>query len=99
MRTGLQPQRWKTGTDPLKHEMYRPFTQAKAQAKFRNEAWDLTFDDYYNIWKDEWQNRGRETGCKILTRVDPSKSWNASNIHLQTRIRNGDQILNLHNKR
>jgi hypothetical protein len=74
------PNTYKSGPDPLRHSMYRPFSQRKAQADFRNEIWELTFDEFADFWKDYWHLRGRTSGDYHMTRIDKSKPWNINNI-------------------
>lgn len=80
-----RPGAWATGPDPLKHDMYMPFLRARAQAKFRNESWDLTFDDFYSIWANEWTNKGQKGYQLCLTREDIDAAWTKSNCFLITR--------------
>lgn len=82
---GLRPHVWVTGPDPFKHDMYHPWQLAKAQANFREEGWTITFDEYYNIWKDYWHQRGRKGDDYCLTRITASLPWTLSNVEIITR--------------
>lgn len=81
----LRPHCWITGLDPLKHEMYRPWQLAKAQANFRQEEWDFAFEDYYTLWLDHWSQRGRTPDHKCMTRIDHEGAWVKGNIEIVTR--------------
>ena len=83
---GPRPELWVTGPDELKHSMYHPWQMAKAQAKFRDEGWDLDFEDYYEIWKDIWDQRGRGSDDLCMTRIDSSGPWSKANTEIVVRI-------------
>ena len=82
----LRPHCWITGLDPKKHDMYHPWQMSKAQANFRQEEWDLTFEEYYNLWEPHWENRGRRTQDMCMTRKDVEKAWTKKNVHVITRM-------------
>jgi hypothetical protein len=81
----LRPQTWTTGPDPLKHTMLHPWQVMKAQAKFRKEDFELEFEEFYNIWKDHWDKRGRYADDLCLTRKDFELEWSVDNCELLTR--------------
>lgn len=80
-----RPHTWCTGPDPLKHDMYNPFLKRKAQAKFRDEVWDLTFDQFYDLWKDYWHMRGKKSDEYCMTRIDNKGAWDINNAKIITR--------------
>ena len=82
---GPRPHVWVTGPDPLVHKKYRAFIQHRNQSNYRNEPWDLTFDEYCDIWGELWWQRGREKDCYCLTRQDYSGAWTRSNVEVITR--------------
>jgi len=84
-RSGPRPHVWLTGPDQFKHDMYHPWQMAKAQANFREEGWTITFDEYYNIWKDHWHQRGRLGDDLCMTRITASQAWTLSNVEIVTR--------------
>lgn len=81
----LRPHCWVVGDDPYKHSMYHPWLKTKAQAKFRGELFELTFEDYYYFWKDCWYNKGRKPENNCLTRKDFDKPWSRNNCEIITR--------------
>jgi len=83
---GPRPHVWICGPDEYKHQMYIPFLKAKAQAKFREEPWELEFEDYFTIWNGYWADRGRDRDSLCMTRKDWSDSWSKDNIILVTRL-------------
>lgn len=82
---GPRPHTWYSGPEERRHSMYMPWNRAKAQANFRKEAWDLTFEQFYEIWKDDWEKRGRQADDLCMTREDPDGAWDIKNTVLVTR--------------
>jgi hypothetical protein len=58
---------------------------AKAQAVFRKEPWDLSFEDYCRVWQNDWHNRGRTPDSVCLTRRDEDIGWDFENVEIITR--------------
>lgn len=82
---GPRPHVWVCGPDEYKHSMYMPWQRASAQARFRNEGWDLSFEQFYELWKDEWNNRGRQPDNMCMTRDDYEGAWEIGNVTVVTR--------------
>jgi hypothetical protein len=80
-----RPHVWICGPDEYKHQMYQPWLLAKAQARFRGEEWFLEFEEYYELWKDDWPNRGRRPEDMCMTRRDPEFAWDKDNAYIITR--------------
>lgn len=80
-----RPHQWCTGPDPFKHSMYWPFQAHQAQAKFRGDEHTLTFEEFFEIWKNDWHNRGRQADNMCLTRIDHGGPWSKDNVELVTR--------------
>lgn len=74
--------------DEFRHSRHIAFLRSRAQAKFRNEPWDLTIEQYFEIWNDEdtWNNRGRQADNVCLIRTDPKQPWTMSNVKVVTRL-------------
>lgn len=84
-RPKIRPDLWMY-KDPKVHKKHLPFLRARAQAHFRKEQWDLTMDDWCEIWTDEaWANRGRGSNQTALTRIDLNQGWTRDNVELLTR--------------
>lgn len=95
---GPRPHLWKSGKfDEYKHNMYVPWMKSKAQANFRNEEWNLSFNDFFNIWNGKWHERGRKGHNLCLARVDSNKPWQSDNIALMTikehRAKQGEETI------
>ena len=80
----LRPHLW-NHPDPEIHIKYHPWQMAKAQAVFRKEPWDLSFEEYCAIWQDHWHNRGRCPENVCMTRRDEDIGWDFENIEIITR--------------
>jgi hypothetical protein len=74
--------KWKTGPNPLLHEKFECWHKARAQARFRGEPWDLTFEQWVEVWGINWNLRGRGAHDLCMTRRDPSEPWNPANAIL-----------------
>lgn len=82
-----RPHVWIIGADAgtYKHSMYHPWQMSKAQANYRGEEWALEFEDFYQLWKDDWHNRGRDPDNVCMSRLDPEGAWDADNAVIITR--------------
>jgi ribosomal protein L40E len=63
------------------------WVRARSQARFRNEAWNLTFEDFCAFWPTEtiWNQRGRQPDNLVLFRLDTKHPWQADNCRVITR--------------
>lgn len=91
---GPYPHVWKTGPDPETHEQFIHWHRHRAQAHFRKEAYNLTFDEFKEIWGDKWVRRGRHNDDYCMTRQNKSLPWDRDNAivilrleQLQTRLK------------
>jgi hypothetical protein len=80
-----RPHVWLIGPDEYKHKMYQPWLCAKAQANFREEEWNLPFEDYFAAWDGLWEQRGRDSDNLCMTRIEYDGAWEKSNIEIITR--------------
>lgn len=85
LRNVPRPHVWICGPDEYKHQMYQPWLMAKAQANFRDEEWELAFEDYFTAWDGLWERRGRLSDELCMTRIDYDGAWTKSNIEIITR--------------
>ena len=86
-RAGVRPHVWKIGTDPVDHKLYVDAQRAKAQAKYRGELWEITEQEYIDIWRkdDAYLKKGRGLECLCLTRIDFDLDWTVDNVELISR--------------
>lgn len=62
------------------------FYRSRAQAEFRYENWEITLEQWCEIWPDDmWARRGREVNDLCMTRTDLDGAWSVDNILLMTR--------------
>jgi hypothetical protein len=80
-----KPHVWLTGPDPERHKLYVPFLKQKAQAMFRKELWDLTFDQWEALWDGRFHLRGRRSDDLCMTMSDPDLGWTTTNAVIVTR--------------
>lgn len=60
----------------------------KNQCKLRGEEYDLTFEEFFDIWskEDRWLTRGRQKDELCMSRIDYEKPWTYANIKIVTRL-------------
>lgn len=63
------------------------YARHKAQAKHRNEAYELSPTEYLYAWKNSGHHEqaGRRRGQYTMIRVDRSKPWSKTNVSIITR--------------
>jgi hypothetical protein len=66
-------------------EVRMAWNRMKAQAKYRNEEWDLSWEDFQIIWEGKWHLRGSVKRSLGLIRKDWSKGWSLANVEIQPR--------------
>ena len=72
--------------DPAVHVKFDPWHKMRSQANYRQEGWDLPFEDFCAIWTDDlWLQRGRASTDLAMTRVDPEEAWSKDNVVIVTR--------------
>lgn len=83
MRT---PHTWLSGPDPVEHDKYYAWQKHRAQARFRNEDYNLSWEDFQSLWPNElFLQRGRDPECLCMIRLDPDLPWDVSNVEIVTR--------------
>lgn len=93
---GPRPHIWKSGPDEFRHELYTAFLKRKAQANFREEGWAMDFEEFYDLWKDDWHNRGRLSHQVCMSRHDDEQPWTRANTYIRSRY---DQLYEQAQKR
>jgi hypothetical protein len=84
---GLRPHLWISGPDPRAHKQYGAFLLHRAQANYRKEPHELTFEQWAEIWNKDgaWEKRGRSIECVCLARQDLTLPWSVDNVEILTR--------------
>jgi hypothetical protein len=88
MRTGKKgprPHVWKVQGE-VPHRQYMCFLQMRAQANYRDEPFELTFEDFQEVWNGKWELKGRGSTDYCLTRDDPTGAWVRGNVVCLPRI-------------
>lgn len=88
-KSGIYPHTWISGPDPVDHKLYIDCQRARAQAWYRGEGWLITEQQYIDLWRenDRYLNKGRETGCLCMVRIDLEKPWRLDNIQIIERVK------------
>jgi hypothetical protein len=84
-RTGPRPNAWKVKGE-IPHQQYLAWLQTKAQANFRGEVFALTFEQFQQLWADNWHLKGRGKESYCLTREDPDGAWIIGNVMCIPRV-------------
>lgn len=63
--------------DP-KRNAYR---EQRNNAKRRGIAFELSFEAWVEWWGDDWQRRGRASGCLVMARFDDAGPYAVGNIY------------------
>lgn len=60
------------------------FRQHKFNAMYRNVEFNLTFEQWYQIWQDSghWENRGRGIGKYCMSRIADSGPYELGNVYI-----------------
>jgi len=79
---------YKLYPEKFDRERNKTWHRMRAQANYRGEPWQLSFDDYRDFWPTEelWAQRGRSTESLCMTRLDPELAWSRSNTVVLPRI-------------
>lgn len=66
----------------IEREQHLAWVRMKAQCSFRNEDFDLSFEDFKTVWEKNWHRRGRTNHSVCIHRVDDRKPWAFDNVAL-----------------
>lgn len=64
---------------------WRAFTVSRLQARHRGEDWQLTYEEWWSLWKPHWHNRGRHAEAIQMSRRRHYLPWKPSNIVMRTK--------------
>jgi hypothetical protein len=70
----------------IQKEQRLSWNRMKAQAKFRDEPWDISWEEFRTIWATKWHQRGRDITSLCLTRIDWNEPWTVANTQIVTRL-------------
>lgn len=60
------------------------FSRQRSQAKRMNEVWELTYEEWSEIWDDRQHLGGNSIDDLTFCRIDRSKPWSKDNVHVVT---------------
>lgn len=78
----------------IEHEKYcqmrdrilkRKFQIARNQARFRDQEWTLTLEEFYSMWESHdqaWLFSGQGAEDYNLSRIDMDLGWTPENVHV-----------------
>jgi len=84
-RPGPRPHTWIIQGE-IPHQQYIAWQRMSCQARFRDEPWDLSFEEFQAVWQPYWHLRGRSVISYCLTREDPELGWTKDNVICIQRI-------------
>lgn len=84
-RKGPRPEVWKVKGE-IPHHQWKTYMVAKAQASYRKEQFELSFEQYQKLWNGKWHLRGRDNHKLTLTRKDMLQPWCEDNCVVMTRL-------------
>ena len=61
------------------------YNRARSQARYRNEEWSLTRQDFEELWTPYWENRGRCKGQYSMRQIDRYLGWHLWNVEIKTK--------------
>jgi hypothetical protein len=74
-------------TYPGEQAEYRmSWSRMKAQAKYRGETWDITWEEYQQLWDRKWHLRGTSKLSHVLTKRDQEGIWTVANVEIIPRL-------------
>lgn len=81
--------------DPILKDLRRRYIRAKSQANFRGQQWQLEFEDFCELWKENqyYLIRGRSPESYQLCRVDQNGAWHKDNVIIKTRRQHLSEIM------
>jgi hypothetical protein len=88
MRKGHRsPHLWKSGPDPVDHQLHLECQRRRAQARFRGQTWLITEEEYIQLWREEhrWLNKGRSPENICMCIIDPNLPWTVDNVEFMLR--------------
>jgi hypothetical protein len=84
---GIYPELWKSGRDPIRHKLWLECQRNRAQAKYRGQEWEITEEEFIELWMldDRYKRRGKGSNNLCMTRINKNESWNRDNVYFPTR--------------
>ena len=79
---------YKMFRDSFSNERRLAWIRSKAQAEFRGEVWNISWEEFCHFWKTPslWSRRGRHINNLVLTRYNVEAPWDKDNCCIITKI-------------
>ena len=65
-------------------EIRQKYNTHKSNAKKRGIEFDLTFDEWWDIWNGHFSQRGRVSGCMQMCRTGDAGGYELGNVRIDT---------------
>jgi len=79
--------------DPMVREKYYAFLKHRSQAQHRGELYDITEQQWIDLWTDElFSQRGRTINSLCLRLIDSEFGWTISNVEIVSRRQHFNRI-------
>lgn len=78
---------WRERRQWTEHELEtrRAWLVHRAQARYRKEEYELTWEQYVEAWGDQFDNKGRHPWNMTMIRRDPDQPWRLGNVEIINR--------------
>lgn len=81
------PETWKSGPSLYRHDCYYAYLKHRCQARYRSETYELTMEEWFDIWDEEsFNQRGRSVDSICLSKKDYKGPWRRDNVQLISRL-------------
>lgn len=87
-RKGQRPDRWRHGPDPLLHQLHVKFLRSRVQARYWQQQWQLTFDQFVTKYQEAGVDPfvpARSPDSINLCRLDKDGAWSVENTVMRSR--------------
>ena len=87
-KKGPRPNLWKTGPDPVLHQLRIKFLRARVQARYWCQPWQMTFEQYADRWLSQGidpRRPARDPDSQNLCRIDKGGAWSVENTVMRRR--------------
>lgn len=81
------PEKTRFGRDAISRDQHIAWQRHRCQARFRGESYELSFDEWQELWRGQWHLRGRGSTDLCLTRIDFDGEWAIHNVVVCSRKR------------
>ena len=76
----------------------KKYTDQKSKAKHRGIEFNLTFEEWWNIWQQsgKWDQRGIGKGQYVMSRIADKGPYEVGNVKIQTAADNNQEAYDTH---